>query len=49
MKMKKCTAEEKGWAIETIWGKICPHGQNERVMENPTDICEGCEFLVEEG
>jgi len=49
MKMKKCTAEEKGWVLETKWGKTCPHGQNETVMKNPTSICEGCEFLVEEG
>ena len=44
-RLKRCTAKDKGWAIKTIWGWMCPHGQNEKVMENPTDICEGCEFL----
>lgn len=46
---KKCRAwnEHKGLIFETTWGKACPHGQNERVMQEPTSVCEGCEFLVE--
>jgi len=26
---------------------VCPHGNNERVMASPTNICSGCEFLEE--
>jgi len=49
-KMKCCRVktERKDLIFETQWGKICPHGQNERVMAEPTNICEGCEFITEE-
>ena len=47
--MKRCRVktERKDLIFETQWGKVCPHGQNERVMDGPTNICEGCEFLVD--
>ena len=49
LKVKSCRVktERKDLIYETKWGKICPHGQNERVMEQPTSMCGGCEFLDE--
>lgn len=37
--------DRKELILNSVWGPICPHGNNERVMQEPTSICGGCEFL----
>ena len=38
----ECTLP-KDWFLNA---KLCPHGYGKETTENPTEMCEGCEYLI---
>jgi len=38
----ECTLP-KDWFLKA---KLCPHGYPKQRTENPTEMCEGCEYLI---